>query len=81
MLASYADNRDIMLVSTYDCWVQQRMLTERAVSFLKPLVFDAQAERYICMIPFSGIYWKDEIPGFQVLMGLYEVEICRFQCH
>jgi len=48
------------------------MLTDGALKYLSPLMFNPCAERLSCMIPLGGIYWSDEIPDFHALIKLSE---------
>ncbi|UCH21782.1 MAG: hypothetical protein JSU83_00490 [Deltaproteobacteria bacterium] len=50
------------------------MLTDRAVSYLKPLIYNESAERRASLIPFGGIYWEDEIPDFHAFMEIPEYD-------
>jgi len=48
------------------------MLSETAVSYLSALSYRANAERRVCVLPLSGIYWEDEIPDILQLARLSE---------
>lgn len=63
------------------------MLTQRAIAFLRPLVFSVEAKRRSSMLPLAGIYWEDEIPDFRALVrlpkedrhGIYNLFRIRFK--
>jgi hypothetical protein len=37
------------------------MLSETAIEYLSPLVYREDAKRLCCLLPYSGIYWDDEV--------------------
>ncbi len=43
-------------------------------AYLSALVYRADAERRVCILPLGSIYWADEIPDFMGLMKLTEEE-------
>jgi hypothetical protein len=41
---------------------------------LKQLQYTPDAPIRACFIPLAGIYWEDELPAYQTLIGLPEIE-------
>jgi hypothetical protein len=43
------------------------MLSEITAAYLSTLTYRADAERRVCWLPLSGIYWEDELPDIEHL--------------
>lgn len=50
------------------------MLSETAAAHLRALTFRHNAERTACLLPYTGIYWEDELPELRQMMTLSEQE-------
>jgi hypothetical protein len=51
------------------------MLTETTLGFLSTLTHRADAKRRVCWLPWSGIYWEDEMPDILFRNGIPQSEL------